>query len=151
MQTIPHSGLHIQPAETIEGYDEQKDLIERKARKIKNTYIRYDGFAGGPVIRAVPTEEKGTLFTVFVSDERLEFGLYKNGSIVQTIIHGHPPIREQHLERLCDRVENDIRGTLKYKDDPAIEKAWETCFDKRNEEDFTKAVENMERGTAPQR
>lgn len=145
MQTIPQSGLRIQPSDTTEGYDEQKDLVERGSRKIQNTYVRYDGFAGGPVVRAVPTEEKGTLFTVFVSSERLEFGLYKNGSIVQDMVYGHPPIRIQHLERLCDRVENDIRGLLKYKDDPAIEKAWETCFEKRNEEEFAKAVENMDK------
>lgn len=142
MQTIPHSGLHIQPVEDLEGYDEQKDLVERGSRKIRNTYVKHDG--SGTVIRAVPTEEKGILFTVFVNRDRLEFGLYKEGSVIQTMEHGHPPIRQQHIDRLCDRVENDIMGRLKYKDDPAIEKAWETRFDQRNEEEFTKAVESME-------
>lgn len=157
MQTIPHSGLHIQPAEATEGYDEQKDLIERGSQKIKNTYVRHDGWLKGTIVRAVPTEEKGTLFTVFVTgdmimkDDHLEFGLYKDGKIVQTMIHGHPPIRQQHLDRLCDRVENDIQGRLKYKDDPAIEKAWEDHLAKRNEEEFTKAVETIGRGAGPQK
>lgn len=156
MQMIPYSGLHIQPAEEIEGYDEQKDLIERGSRKICNIYTKYDGIVNGKVkhftenkvVRAIPTEERGTLFTVFISADRLEFGLYKNGSIVQTMVHGHPPIRQQHIDRLCDRVENDIHGRLKYKDDPGIEKAWEDCFSKRNEEEFTKAVEGIRDGNS---
>lgn len=147
MQTIPQSGLRIEPVSTTEGYDEQKDLIERGAVQIKRTYARCGGT--GRVIRAVPTEEKGTLFTVFMEGGRLEFGLYRQGSVVQEMDFGHPPIRKQHLDRLCDRVENDVRGLLKYKDDPAIENAWEARFEMRAEDEFTKAVENMERGDAP--
>lgn len=151
MQTFAYSGLRIQPGDSAEGYDEQKDLIERGSKKIRNTYARYGGIMSGTVTRAVLTEEKGTFLTVFMDGERLELGLYRDGTIVQDIAYGHPPIRSQHLDRLCDRVECDIQGLLKYKDNPAIEKAWEVCMEKKAAEEFAQAVSNMEGGMSSQR
>lgn len=138
MQTIPYSGLHIKPADDMEGYDEQKDLIERSSRKLQSVFTKNSG--SSTVIRAIPTEEKGKLFTVFMNKDTLEFGLYSDGSVTQVMVYGHPPIRQQHLDRLCGRVENDLQGRLKYKDDPAIEKAWQICLDMKNEDEFAKAV-----------
>ena len=138
MQMLPYSGLHIEPTDSIEGYDEQKDLLERGSRKLQSIYHKNNGTS--TIIRAIPTEEKGKLFTVFINNGTLEFGLYSDGYVIQNIMYGHPPIRQQHLDRLCDRVENELLGRLKYKDDPAIEKAWETCLYAKNENEFAKAV-----------
>lgn len=149
MQMIPHSGLHIEPTENMEGYDEQKDLIERSSRKLQSVYIKNDGTT--TIVRAIPTEEKGKLFTVLVNKDTLEFGIYANGSVTQVMIFGHPPIRQQHLDRLCDRVENDLLGRLKYKDDPAIEKAWCICLDMKNENEFAEAVAGIKSDDALQK
>lgn len=141
MQTIDYAGLHIEPDAETEGYDIQKDLIERGSRKIRSTYRKND--AARQVIRAVPTQEKGSLFTVFVNGDTLEFGLYSGGIVRQTIICGHPPITERHLDRLCDRVEGDLQGRLKYVDDPAIEKAWGVCLEQKSAAEFADAVRSL--------
>lgn len=146
MQTIPYSGLQIRPGRTMEGYDEQKDLIERSVRKLQVIYAT-NGSQDKTVIRAIPTEEKGTLLTVFVNSGSIEFGLYSNGFIRQEMEHGHPPIREQHMDRLCGRVESDLQGNLKYKDNPDIEKAWHVCMDRK----FERAVAGIATDTAQQR
>lgn len=113
MQTIPFGGLSINPGAEPEGYDEQKDLIERGVRKIQSVCAR-DGNGDINVIRAVLTEEKGTLFTVCINGDSMEFGLYSNGTVTQDMVYGHPPIRVQHMDRLCSRVENDLQGRLKW-------------------------------------
>lgn len=145
MQTIPYSGLMIRPGSEAEGYDEQKDVIERGARKIRALYMK-NSRQDTPVVRAIPTEEKGTLFTVFIDSGSMEFGLYSEGMIRQEMDYGHPPIRIQHLDRLCGRVENDLLGNLKYKDNPDIEKAWHVCLDMK----FEKAVAGISNDTARQ-
>lgn len=145
MQTIPFGGLSINPGAEPEGYDEQKDLIERGVRKIQSVCAR-DGNGDINVIRAVLTEEKGTLFTVCINGDNMEFGLYSNGTVTQDMVYGHPPIRVQHMDRLCSRVENDLQGRLKYQDDPAIEKAWQVCLDAK----FEKAVASLGEDTARQ-
>lgn len=76
----------------------------------------------------------------------MEFGLYSNGTVTQDMVYGHPPIRVQHMDRLCSRVENDLQGRLKYQDDPAIEKAWRVCLDAK----FEKAVASLGEDTAMQ-
>ena len=85
------------------------------------------------VIRAVLTEERGTLFTVYINGDSMEFGLYSDGAVTQDMVYGHPPIRMQHMDRLCSRVENDLQGRLRYQDDPAIERAWQACLDAKFE------------------
>lgn len=144
MQTISYSGLQIRPGRTTEGYDEQKDLIERGVRKLRNIYAK-NSSQDKTVIRAIPTEEKGTLLTVFVNSGSIEFGLYSNGFIRQEMEHGHPPIREQHMDRLCGRVESDLQGNLKYKDNPDIERAWHACMDRKFERAVAGiAMDNMQ-------
>ena len=145
MQTIPYSGLMIRPGSETDGYDEQKDMIERGARKIHALYAK-NGRQDITVVRAIPTEEKGTLFTVFIAGGRWEFGLYSDGAIRQEMDYGHPPIRTQHLDRLCSRVENDLQGNLRYKDNPDIEKAWHICLDTK----FEKAVAGITGNAARQ-
>ena len=145
MQTIPFGGLSINPGAEPEGYDEQKDLIERGVRKIQFVCAR-DGNGDINVIRAVLTEEKGTLFTVYINGDSMQFGIYENGAVTQEMVCGHPPIRIQHLDRLCSRVENNLQGRLKYQDDPAIEKAWQVCLDAK----FEKAVASISEDTARQ-
>lgn len=145
MQAIPFGGLSIEPGISTEGYDEQKDLIERGAKQIWSVYMK-NGRKDATVVRAIPTEERGTLFTVFISDGNMEFGLYSDGAVTQDMIFGHPPIRTQHLDRLCSRVENDLQGRLKYKDDPDIEKAWQICLDMK----FEKAVVGITADNVPQ-
>ena len=145
MQTIPFGGLSINPGAEPEGYDEQKDLIERGVRKIQFVCAR-DGNGDINVIRAVLTEEKGTLFTVYINGDSMQFGIYENGAVTQEMVCGHPPIRIQHLDRLCSRVENNLQGRLKYQDDPAIEKAWQVCLDAK----FEKAVASLGEDTARQ-
>ena len=132
MQTIPFGGLIIGPGPEMEGYDEQKDLIERGLKKIRSVCIANGGL-DAVIVRAVPTEERGTLFTAFIEDGDVKFGLYSNGGIRQNMVYGHPPIRIQHMDRLCDRVENDLQGRLKYKDDPRIEKAWQAYMEAKFE------------------
>lgn len=120
MQTIPFGGLSMKPGTQTEGYDEQKDLIERGAKKMRSIYIQ-NGNGNTTVVRAIPTEEKGRLFTVFINNDSMQFGIYENGTVMQEMVCGHPSIRMQHLDRLCSRVENDLQGRLKYKDNPDIQ------------------------------
>lgn len=145
MQTIPFGGLSIRPGAEPDGYDEQKDLIERGMGKIRSVCAR-DGSGDIKVIRAVLTEERGTLFTVYINGDSMEFGLYSDGAMTQDMVYGHPPIRMQHMDRLCSRVENDLQGRLRYQDDPAIERAWQACLDAK----FEKAVASLGKDAARQ-
>lgn len=140
MQMIPFSGLSIEPGIEAEGYDEQKDLIERGAKKMRSIYIKNG--KQDTVVRAIPTAEKGKLFTVFMDGDSMQFGIYEDGAVTQDMIYGHPPILIQHIDRLCDRVENDLQGRLKYKDDPDIEKAWHICLDMKFEQGVASIVED---------
>ena len=102
MQTIPYSGLMIRPGSETDGYDEQKDMIERGARKIHALYAK-NGRQDITVVRAIPTEEKGTLFTVFIDGGSMEFGLYSDGAIRQEMVYGNPltPLLEHSILTGC--------------------------------------------------
>lgn len=142
MEMIPYSGLKISPAGNTEGYDEQKDLIERGAKRLQSAYVLNGN--GKRIVRSVPTEEKGKFFTVFINPDGFNFGLYKDGAITQDMDFGHPPITKRHLDRLYDRAENDMNGLLNYSDDPKIERAWNIHLEMKGIDEFADAIRSME-------